>query len=54
MFGATLDEDSFVQATTDPQRFQRSYRAVTNPSKIKLKPYAVGIFAVNDDLNVKA
>jgi len=48
VFGATLDEDSFVQSVTDPQRFQRSYRALSNPSKIKLKAYAVGIFSIND------
>jgi hypothetical protein len=46
LFGTTLDEDSFVAATTDPQRFQKSWKAMKN--SLMLKPYAVAIISIND------
>jgi hypothetical protein len=46
LFGTTLDEDSFVVATTDPQRFQKSWKAMKNA--LTLKPYAVAIISIND------
>ena len=46
LFGTTLDEDSFVAATTDPQRFQKSWKAMKN--SLTLKPYAVAIVSIND------
>jgi hypothetical protein len=46
MFGATLDEDSFVTATTDPQGFQKHWKAMK--SSLTLKPYAVAIISVGD------
>ena len=46
IFGATLDEDSFVAATTDPQGFQQSWKAMTNA--LTLKPYAVAVMSIND------
>ena len=46
VFGAALDEASFTQATTDPARFQKGWKAV-NP-EIILKPYAVAILSIND------
>jgi len=48
VFGAMLDESTFVTATTDPKGFQAGYKAIGDPGKIKLKPYAVAILAVND------
>ena len=48
MFGAFLDESTFVTATTDPRKFQASYKAINDISRIKLKPYAVAILSVND------
>ena len=47
VFGTTLDEDSFVKATTDPERFQSGYKPL-NSAKLKLKAYAVAILSVND------
>jgi len=47
-FGTTLDEDSFEKAATDPIGFQSTYRPLKEPSKVKLKAYAVAILAVND------
>jgi hypothetical protein len=46
IFGATLDEDSFVEATTDPRGFQKSWKAMTDA--LTLKPYAVAILSIND------
>lgn len=46
IFGATLDEDSFVSATTDPLGFQKSWKAMKNP--LTLKPYAVAVISIND------
>lgn len=46
LFGATLDEDSFVSATTDPQGFQKSWKAM-KPA-LTLKPYAVAVISIND------
>ncbi len=46
LFGTMLDEDSFVAATTDPQRFQKSWKAMKN--SLTLKPYAVAIISIND------
>jgi hypothetical protein len=46
IFGATLDEDSFVAATTDPQGFQQSWKAMTDA--LTLKPYAVAVMSIND------
>ena len=48
VFGTSLDENTFITATTDPQKFQASYKAISDPGKIKLKPYAVAILSVND------
>jgi len=46
LFGTTLDEDSFVTATTDPRGFQESWTAINN--SLTLKPYAVAIISIND------
>ncbi len=46
LFGAMLDEDSFVNATTDPRGFQKSWRAMKGA--LTLKPYAVAILSLND------
>jgi D-apionolactonase len=48
MFAAYLDESTFVTATTDPRKFQASYKAINDPGKIKLKPYSVAILSAND------
>lgn len=46
IFGTTLDEDSFVSATTDPRGFQKSWKAMKDA--LTLKPYAVAIISIND------
>ena len=46
MFGTTLDEDSFVTATTDPRGFQTSWKTMKNA--LTLKPYAVAIVSIED------
>ena len=46
--GAMLDEDSFVQAVTDPRAFQTSFALIRSPAKLTLKPYAVAILSVED------
>ncbi len=46
IFGSMLDEDSFVNATTDPRHFQRSWKPMKNA--LTLKPYAVAILSLND------
>jgi hypothetical protein len=43
--GTTLDEDSFVAATTDPRGFQKSWRPMK--ADFTLKPYAVAIVAID-------
>lgn len=48
VYATTLDEQSFVQATTDPRAFQAAYSLVRDPGKLKLKPYAVAILSIND------
>jgi hypothetical protein len=48
VLGTLLDEDSFGKATTDPAGFQSTYEPVKDPSKLKLKAYAVAILSVND------
>jgi hypothetical protein len=46
IFGTTLDEDSFVSATTDPRGFQKSWKAMQDA--LTLKPYAVAIISIDD------
>jgi hypothetical protein len=46
IFGTVLDQDSFVKATTDPQGFQKDWKAMKN--SLTLKPYAVAIISLND------
>ena len=46
LFGSMIDEDSFVDATTDPSGFQKSWKAMN--SAVTLKPYAVAIVSIND------
>ncbi|HKB81938.1 MAG TPA: hypothetical protein VKD04_01905 [Burkholderiales bacterium] len=46
MFGTTLDEDSFIAATTDARRFQKSWRPAK--AELMLKPYAVAVISIND------
>ena len=46
LFGAFLDEDSFVAATTAPLMFQQNWKALG--SSLTLKPYAVAIISIND------
>ena len=46
IFGTTLDEDSFVSATTDPRGFQQSWKAMKDA--LTLKPYAVAVISIND------
>lgn len=48
IFGAMLDEDSFVQATTDPVGFQSAFQPVEDAARLKLKSYAVAILSIND------
>ncbi len=48
VYGTTLDEQSFVRATTDPTRFQAAHSVVKDPAKLKLQAYAVAILSVND------
>jgi hypothetical protein len=48
VFGAMLDESTFVAATTTPLKFQAGYKPIADAGKIKLKPYAVAILSVND------
>jgi D-apionolactonase len=47
-FGALLDEDSFVKATTAARKFQAAYKPIKDPSELELKPYAVAILSIND------
>ncbi len=46
LFGTTIDEDSFVSATTDPKGFQKSWKAMKDA--LTLKPYAVAVISIND------
>jgi len=46
IFGTTLDEDSFVKAATDPQGFQKGWKAMKNA--LTLRPYAVAIISIDD------
>ena len=46
-FAAVLDENSFATATTDPTKFQRSWKAV-DASALTLGAYAVAIVSIND------
>ena len=46
LFGTTLDEDSFVSATTDPQGFQARWKAMRHA--LTLKPYAVAVISIDD------
>lgn len=46
-FAAVLDEDSFAVATTDPAKFQRSWKAV-GAAGLKLGAYAVAVVSIND------
>ncbi len=46
VIGLTLDEDSFVGATTHPLDFQKSWKPMKNA--FTLKPYAVAIVSIND------
>jgi len=46
LFGAMLDEESFVHATTNPHGFQKSWKAMKNA--VTLKPYAVAMLSIND------
>jgi hypothetical protein len=46
MIGALLDENTFETATTDPWRFQQSWKAIGQ--SVTLAPYAVAILAVSD------
>ena len=46
LFGAILDQDSFVQATVDPLGFQKSWSPMKE--SLTLKPYAVAILSIND------
>ncbi|MGQ0578317.1 MAG: hypothetical protein ACT4PQ_05325, partial [Betaproteobacteria bacterium] len=46
VYGSMLDEDSFVNATTDPRGFQRSWKPMKDA--LTLKPYAVAILSIND------
>ncbi len=48
VYGTTLDEQSFVRATTDPRAFQAAYSPVKDPAKLRLKAYAVAILSIND------
>ena len=46
-FAAVLDEDSFAIATTDPAKFQGSWKAV-GASGLTLGAYAVAIVSINN------
>jgi D-apionolactonase len=48
LLGTTLDEQSFVRATTDPRGFQAAYGLVKDASKLRLRPHAVAILSIND------
>jgi hypothetical protein len=42
--GIILDEDSFVEATTNPEAFRTRSRSIADPARVTLKAYAVGYF----------
>jgi hypothetical protein len=46
LFGTMLDEDSFETATSDPRKFQQSWKAMNRA--LTLKPYGVAILSLND------
>lgn len=46
VYGTMLDEDSFEVATSDPRRFQKSWKPMK--SALTLKPYGVAILSLND------
>ncbi|MFL6579589.1 MAG: hypothetical protein ACJ8G2_02510 [Burkholderiales bacterium] len=46
LLGTTLDEQSLVMATTDPQRFHKTWRPIG--SALALTGYAVAIISIND------
>jgi D-apionolactonase len=46
--GRTLDEDTFAQAASDPRMFQAADAPTTDPAKLTLRAYAVGMFRLND------
>jgi D-apionolactonase len=48
VYATTLDEQSFVRATTDPRGFQGTYSLVKDPAKLRLTAYAVAILSIND------
>jgi len=48
VYATALDEQSFARATTDPRGFQAAYGMVKDPSKLRLKAYAVAILSIND------
>jgi hypothetical protein len=46
LFGSMLDEDSFVNATTDPRSFQKSWKPMKE--SLTLKPYTVAILSIDN------
>jgi hypothetical protein len=48
VYGTTLDEQSFVKATTDPRGFEAAYSLFKDPANLRLKAYAVAILSIND------
>jgi hypothetical protein len=47
-FAAVLDEDSFVTATTNPAKFQGSWKALSGNAGLTLGSYAVALVSIND------
>lgn len=47
-FAAVLDEDTFVAATTNPAKFQGSWKALSGGAGLTLGAYAVALVSIND------
>lgn len=47
-FAAVLDEESFVTATTEPAKFQGSWKALPGGAGLTLGAYAVALVSIND------
>jgi D-apionolactonase len=48
MVGTILDEDSFPQATSDPEAFRAGRGPIRDPARLELKAYAVGVVELSE------